>query len=175
MEKSIGMWSRGNPIDPDQAEALLRAIAPTLFDLGLRMGGMSLGACSLTDRSLGKMAMELATDERPAFGLLGDFVGGLPASFAMITDEPIPPGMLQSDLHDTLAVLCEGQIELSGGVADMRATIGEAIATRYAMRDNAWVLRADWSGPRGGAMLLMILEESVWDQRFRLARGREAA
>ena len=121
------------------------------------------------------MAMEHATDERPAFGLLGDFVGGLPASFAMITDEPIPPGVLQSDLYDTLAVLCEGHIELSGGVADMRATIGEAIATRYAMRDNAWVLRADWSGPSGGAMLLMILEESVWDQRFRLAQGREAA
>lgn len=150
-------------------------MAPTFFELGVRMGGLTLGACSLTDRSLGKLALELANDERPAFGLLGDLKGGLSASFVMITDEPIPPGVLQVDLDETLAVLCESQLVLAGGVADMRATIGEAIATRYAMKDHAWVLRADWSSPEGGAMLLMLPDQDVWEARFHLAQGRQAA
>lgn len=170
-----GMWSRGKPIDPGQAEALLRAIAPSLFELGMRIGGLTLGACSLTDRSLGKLAMELATDERPAFGLLGDLVGGLPGSFALIMEDPIPPGKLEVELAETLGGLCEGQVQLSGGVADMRATIGEAIATRFATQDRAWVLRADWNNARTTAQLLMILDEDVWDERFHLAMDREAA
>lgn len=153
----------------------MRAMAPTFFELGVRMGGLTLGACSLTDRSIGKLALELANDERPAFGLLGDLKGGLSASFVMITDEPIPPGLLQVDLDETLAVLCESELVLAGGVADMRATIGEAIATRFATKDHAWVLRADWTGSHGGAVLLMLPEQDVWEARFHLAQGRQAA
>lgn len=119
--------------------------------------------------------MELATDERPAFGLLGDIAGGLPVSFALIMDDPIPPGQLEVDLAETLGALCEGELQLSGGMADMRATIGEAIATRFATKDRAWVMRADWNGPKCTAQLLMLLDEEVWDERFRLSQQREAA
>lgn len=170
-----GMWSRGKPIDSDRAEALLRAVAPALFDFGMRMGGFSLGACSLTDRSLGKLAMELASDERPAFGVLGDIVGGLPASFALIMDEPLPPGSVEIEFFETLGVMCEGQIELSGGVADMRATIGEAIATRFASQERAWVLRADWYRQSEGVQLIMLLDEDLWEARFHLEAKGEAA
>lgn len=170
-----GMWSRGKPIDSGRAEALLRAMAPSLFELGMRLGGYSLGACSLTDRSLGKLAIDLASDERPAFGILGDIVGELPASFALVMDEPVPPGTVEIELFETLGLLFEGEIQLSGGVADMRATIGEAIATRFATQERAWVLRADWSRGYVGIQLILLPDEDLWDARFHLQVKGEAA